>query len=372
MKLLYVLPYPKFFTQHKRVGGHIAHCIGILKAFKNKNFGIRYFSEESDPLLVPLNIETSTFSNRYKSFWGRQLWLFHFIRKLKREVKESRPDLVYMRYSTSVSFWYPFIRRAVGSTPFILEVNSLGSQRVKPLSFFDKRFLRTATSVIAISSILGEYIRGTLGVSATVVPNGIDAERIPEDLVRGNPSGKKIAKMVYAGLLKPSYGLEFIVSSIDEIRKVAPNLELELYGDGPLFPVLKEMAQTRPWVKLPGPVDFNSIPQKLASADILLYPTSHFNRFQSPTKLFEYMAAARPIVAAKTEQTEKLLINGKLGYLFQLDSLPDLKKAVMTVLSDYKSARHKAMEARKEVLSNYSWDSRLDMILNTIPDFRRP
>ena len=366
MKILYVLPYPKFFSQHKRVGGHIAHCIGILKAFKNKNYNIRFFSEEDDTLLNNLDIEIKTHKNNFKSFLGRQFWILSFIKELKKQVEDYNPDIIYMRYSTSFCFWYYFIDKAIGDTKIIIEINSLGSQRIKSLSFFERKFLQTASSTFAISPLLKNFISNNIGLTTNVITNGIDKDRIPGKLIKFDNNMQNNFKIVYAGLLKPKYGLEFIIKTTDDIRKEIPEVELVIYGDGPLLPILEKLIINRKWVRLAGPVDFNLIPEKLVSADLLLYPTSSFNQFGSPTKLLEYMAAARPIVAAKTQQTSTILKNGKLGYLFSLDNMDELKQAVIKVYSDRDNANKMALQARKEALEKHSWDSRLDMILNTL------
>lgn len=365
MKILYIIPYPSFFTQHQRVGGHIAHCIGIINAFKKRGYDIRYFSEESDQLLKRSGVEIKTFPYRYKSFIGRQLWLFSFIKEMVNQIQEYKPDLIYMRYSTSVIFWYSFINRALKNIPLILEVNSLGSQRIKHLKYFDRKFLKTATSIIAISSLLQDYIYKSLNLRSNVVPNGLDKDRITETMVSLKKKND-VFTVVYAGLLKPDYGLEFAISVFDEIKNDIEPFEFILYGDGPFIPFIRCFAKTRPWLKIAGPVDFNEIPEKLTSANVLLYPTSKFNQFQSPTKLFEYMASGRPIIAAKTEQTSLLLKSGKFGFLYQLDCPSELKKAITDVLSNSTTAYQKAIEARKEVLAKHTWDSRVEMIMKTL------
>src|SRR5690554_5373050 len=108
-----------------------------------------------------------------------------------------------MRYSTSFIVWFFIIKNAINDTKLILEVNSLGSQRIKSLTLFDKKFLNVATSVITISSILGNYIKDNFGIVANVVPNGISSYRVPEKLINIIPKNRDTFKIVYAGLLKP-------------------------------------------------------------------------------------------------------------------------------------------------------------------------
>jgi len=363
MKVLYVIPYPKFFSQHNSVGGHVTHCIGILQAFLKRGAIVRFLGEETDDVLNDLDISTSIYPQQGSGYLARHLWLLGFLRKLETSLSEFQPDIVYMRYSASAALWYPLFRRLLKDKDFILEVNSLGSQHIKYLKFFDRKMLSSASTVVSISTLLSEFISEQLGIESITVPNGIDECRIPETLVSQQilTSANNI-QIVYTGLLKPNYGLEFAVNTLESIA-AKYDIDFTVIGDGPLMPELQAMALQRPWLKIIGPVSFKDIPRILTEANILLYPSGRFNKFQSPTKLFEYMAAARPIVAVKTEQTQKLLGNGKYGYLFDIDDPIGLQNSIIEILSDTEKAEAKAKEARTIAIKYHSWDSRLESIL---------
>ncbi len=363
MKVLYVIPYPKFFSQHNSVGGHIAHCVGILRSFLRRGAAVRFYGEEIDDVLKGLDMEVNLYPQKGSGFLARQIWLFGFLRQLQVNVGHFQPDVVYMRYSASAALWYPLFRRVLKGQRFILEVNSLGSQRKKFLSFFDRKMLSLASTVVCISELLSEFVSQELGLQSIVVPNGIDVDRVPEELASlkaKNNTGD--IQIVYAGLLKPDYGLEFAITALDGIAE-NHHIRFTLYGDGPLLPKLREMAKSRSWLNLPGAIAFGDIPYLLAKSDILLYPSSRFNQFQSPTKLFEYMAAARPISAVKTKQTEKLLCNGEFGDLFDLDDADSLRESIVKIISNPEGSASKASQARKIVLQEHTWDSRLENIL---------
>ncbi|ERP31093.1 glycosyltransferase [Chitinivibrio alkaliphilus] len=364
MKILYTIPYPHFFSQHDGVGGHIAHCMGILAAMKEQGHEVLFMSEESYPHLEEYTHAVITHPKTTTGPASRLLWLAGFFSALKKEIDRHAPDVVYMRYSASAALLFPLLKKALGTTKLILEVNSLGSQHKPILRVFDKPMLGMAHRVVCISRLLGEYVENTLAIPCRVVPNGISPERIPEELIeKASLTPHSPLRIVYAGLLKPQYGLETAVEALDGLVDKHP-LEFIFYGDGPLMPQLRDMAEKRPWLHLAGPIDFADMPRHLVKADVLFYPTSTFNSFQSPTKLFEYMAAARPIVAAQTKQTTELLEEGALGQLFEIDSPDEIRTGLEWVVSHWDLACEQASLARKKVLENHTWTARLTEILS--------
>lgn len=361
--VIYALPYPRFFSQHGGIGGHVAHCLGIIRSLNRRGIAVTFLAHERHEHLCQLPIRLILVNGGLKSRPVRAIWLLRFLVVLRRTTGLAQPSLVYMRYSASAALFYPLLKKALKRVPLVLEVNSLGSQRHRILTFFDRRMLSLATTVVCISESLHEFVDETLGLGSIVVPNGIDPERIPSSLAeRTRDRQSRETHVVYAGLLKPEYGLEESIEALDPIADER-RIRLTLYGDGPLRPVLRSLAASRSWLSVAGAVDFDRMPELLADADILLYPTSEFNKFQSPTKLFEYMAAARPIVAARTQQTTTLLDHGRLGLLFEINDVHSLRSCIQSVLDNYDEALSKATDARREVLAHHTWDQRLELIL---------
>jgi glycosyltransferase involved in cell wall biosynthesis len=274
-----------------------------------------------------------------------------------------------MRYSTSTVLHVRSLQRALSGVPLILEVNSVGSQRIGALRFLDRLMLESATVVIAISEALGTHLRAVAPhVPVEVVPNAIDPGRIPSELLESNVPPTDAINITYAGLLKPDYGLETAIHAADILARAGTNVKFRIIGDGPFLSRLQAFAAERPWIQLIGPVDFRDVPAFLAESHILLYPTSHFNSFQSPTKLFEYMLARRPIVAASTPQTRQVLHDGELGFLYEIDDSAGLAAHIHEVVDSKEMALSKAIAARDEVLAKHTWRDRVMRILQAYSD----
>lgn len=106
-----------------------------------------------------------------------------------------------------------------------------------------------------------------------------------------------------------------------------------------------------------------------AACDALIYTapkTNHpyFVRDTSPLKIFEYMAAGKPIVTADLPPIRDILDESRAFFCQPGDS-EDLARAIEQVMKDPEEAAKRAVAAHKHV-QHYTWDKRMKRILDTI------
>lgn len=110
------------------------------------------------------------------------------------------------------------------------------------------------------------------------------------------------------------------------------------------------------------------IPQYLKAADVLLLPNSAKEKisshYTSPLKLFEYMAAKRPIIASDLPSLREVLTEDMTTF-FTPDDPRSLADAIQTVLNNPADAAKKA-EAAYDRVQNYSWVNRAQNIFSYI------
>lgn len=120
-------------------------------------------------------------------------------------------------------------------------------------------------------------------------------------------------------------------------------------------------------VQLVGQVAATAVPPYLWAADALILPNSgkkEISRlYTSPLKLFEYMAAQRPIVASDLPSIRDVLTHGRNAHLVPADDPAALAAGVRAVLADEQYAANLAAQAADDV-HQYSWQNRAQRIVD--------
>jgi glycosyltransferase involved in cell wall biosynthesis len=118
-------------------------------------------------------------------------------------------------------------------------------------------------------------------------------------------------------------------------------------------------------VLLVGQRPHSQIPLYLKAADLVVVPNSAVTEISristSPMKLFEYMAAGRPIVASDLPSLREIL-NEKNSVLVLPDNPEALADGIERLIEDPDRAVALAQQARRDV-SSYTWDNRAAAIL---------
>jgi len=103
--------------------------------------------------------------------------------------------------------------------------------------------------------------------------------------------------------------------------------------------------------------------QLAADALVLYYPAGlELNPYRSPGKLFEYMAAGRPILAVDLPVLREVLGDPPVARMVPPDSPRDLASAILEVLQDPAGSERMAEAALLRVAS-FTWEQRARQIL---------
>ena len=365
--IIYMLPYPKFFTQIGGIGGAVAHAFGIINAFLEAGYTLDIVTEESHPNILNDRTRLHVIPLGTQSLLKRQLWGWRIIKNVKLLLAQLQPKICYIRYSAGFAGWIPALKRSLGNIPLVLEINSILSQRYPVFKWLDKIALNSADIIISLSELSRKNILAVdskLDTKIVILPCGVEIERFEKaepdsDFLNKNEE----IKLGYTGLLKPQYGLDVLLEGFSQARLQRKDLKLHIFGDGPYRKKLEILAGKIEGVVIHGPVPFSVIPNILKNLDILIYTTTEKYAYQSPIKLFEYMASNKPIIAASTPQVIELLGQEERGLLYKAGDAGGLTKKILDLVDNFDAARLLADNAFKEVHKKHSWDSRVEMLL---------
>ncbi len=148
------------------------------------------------------------------------------------------------------------------------------------------------------------------------INNGVDFEEWNENLTK-NPFKydgleDKTFKVGYAGSIRPMNSVDFLVDTA-ELLKDKKDIHFYIAGSGSLLEQLKQDSANRKLnnITFIGYLDKKTVPSFLSqmNVNILMYSNDKYNwsRGNSSNKLFEYMAAGKPIIS--TVKTGYSIIN---------------------------------------------------------------
>jgi glycosyltransferase involved in cell wall biosynthesis len=241
----------------------------------------------------------------------------------------------------------------------------------------EQRVWRLADGYVTITHALARELEARFGPRPllSVVPDGV---RLPRARVFAPPARHSPPVVGYAGHLYPWKGVDLLVSAL----MLLPGVHGLIIGGHPREPDLArlrrqaESAHVADRVRFVGFVPPGDVPGYLSQADVLVLPnpeTEISRSYSSPLKLFEYMAAGKPIVASNLPAFREVL-SAEEAVLVEPGRASALAEGIERVLRSEAFAARLARNAF-DAAAQYSWDARaerLDRLLSTVVGLPRP
>lgn len=300
---------------------------------------------------------------------------------LQKMLADSGPfDLVYERHSLWAYGAMEYAKHR--SVANILEINAplieeqLLHRRlhsVPSARWAEHRAFHAADHIIAVSAPVAEYVASfnVSRSSISVVPNGVRVERFAPRMGQARRCDASFT-VGFLGTLRPWHGVADLVEAYRRVRSKESyqDLQLRIVGDGPQLPALQEQIARLPedmrmGVEFVGTIAYDNVPAELARFDVAVAPyTPSQECYFSPIKLFEYMAAGLPIVAACSGQLSEIIRDGENGRLYPPGDIDALAVALCELHDDEAQSDRLAQAARRDVEQRHTWHQRVDYILD--------
>ncbi|WP_246527909.1 glycosyltransferase family 4 protein [Pseudarthrobacter albicanus] len=305
---------------------------------------------------------------------------------LADEVLRHGCGLIYERYS----LFSPALSvvASILNVPAVLEVNAplIEEQQryrqlldVKKAETILRRNARTADVVACVSQPVVRWVRDRAPTARTVLaPNGVNVERITARRPgRRNPDHLTVA---FVGTLKPWHGVPALLYAVAlanaQTAEKDQRWSVKIIGDGPGRADLEHLA-----AKLGVETDFAgavppaAVPGLLQECDAAAAPyppeADGEDDYFSPLKVYEYMAAAMPIIASAEGQIPSIVDDGRTGILVPPGELKSLAAALTSLAEDPALRERLGAEARHDAVERFSWDGVLGRIIAALPPGRK-
>jgi len=295
-------------------------------------------------------------------------------------------DAVYARYSLwdCASVWVARRLRV----PLVLEINAplaYEQARYRRLRCpavarrVEERIWREADLIVAVDDALRPPLAraGVRSERVRVLPNAVDTELfhpdVRPDAVRDRHGLRGRFVVGFVGSFKAWHGVEVLVDAFVDLHLGDRDTHLLLVGDGPLLGTLRQKvsdAGVACAVTFAGRVPHREAPEYVAAMDVTVAPYPALEHFYySPLKVFEYMAAGRPVVTSRIGQLARLLEDGETALLCPPGDRQELLACIRRLRADVSLARKVARRARV-VAEGRTWNENAARVTAWIEELR--
>ena len=190
-----------------------------------------------------------------------------------------------------------------------------------------------------------------------VVTNGTDCEQI---VPRPAPPEPVVAMVSGAA---PGRGIELLLGAMARVRAEIPaaTLRLALTATGPasgqyLRALAMNLRDRDPWVSL-AEVDYRGLGAFLGEAAVMVipHPANPYFDVATPVKLFDSMAAGRPLAVTPRHETRNIVEGCRAGVVAASDTPDDLAEAILTLLRSGALRDEMGANGRRWALERYDW-----------------
>jgi glycosyltransferase involved in cell wall biosynthesis len=178
-------------------------------------------------------------------------------------------------------------------------------------------------------------------------------------------------RIVYTGALTPTYELDVVLRAVASLARSRPGLRVDatFYGRGDAQEHLEALAAelgVADRVTFPGRIPIEEVPKAVAAADIGVAPTrlDPFTQMSLSTKVLEYAAMAKPVVASRLPTVERYFDADTLA-VYEPGDHESLAATILSLVDRPTERRARVLRTRRRV-EDLSWTHQAETYLGVV------
>lgn len=199
---------------------------------------------------------------------------------------------------------------------------------IRKIDRVEGRVMRMADRVLVTSQLFLDIVSERYGIppdKMLVIPNYQDLDSLvePEDM---EPIGldPEMFTVTFVGTVgSPARGVQMAIEAWPYVLDLIPEARLVIVGDGGYLPAVKDVARrlgVLDSVVFTGWVDHEDCAGYILAADVCIITLLSGivqSDITSPHKLFQYMAARKPVLVSDSKETSKIVTENRTGLVYR-------------------------------------------------------
>jgi len=247
------------------------------------------------------------------------------------------------------------------------------------LQVTERASIAGASHAITVNDALRTRLirHGVAGDRVSIVPNSPSLARFDRSAYPNRSfMAEGILRLIFAGGLTPTYEVDVAVRALAVLRDRRPDLPtaLDLYGRGDSEPEVARLVaelDLADRVTLHGRIPIEDVAAAIAASDVGLATTrlDAFTTASLSTKIFEYAAMGKPVVAARLPLVEQAFPPEAVRR-YEPGDAESLAQQLLALVDDA-AARDAAVVASSAIVAGRSWEHDAPAYLELLEEFAR-
>ena len=236
------------------------------------------------------------------------------------------------------------------------------------------RSSRTASGVVALllsmhrlartwTTMVDVYVALTTFAREKFIQAGLPAEKImlrPNFISQVPAVGDGAGNYaLFVGRLSPEKGLNTLIKAWEQLNGELP---LNVVGDGPLAPLVSEVANRVPGIKWLGWKSTQEVYELIGGARVLVFPSELYE--MHPRVTVEAFAKGTPVIAAKVGAAAEVVEHGRTGLHFRPGDADDLVRQVRWACTHSREMTRMRQRVRAEFEARYTADQGYERLMS--------
>jgi glycosyltransferase involved in cell wall biosynthesis len=269
--------------------------------------------------------------------------------------RSTRPDVLVFYTPKFQKFIVPMLTARLLRVPVIAEVCEIYSHATDRTDpgllrrlanrgeiWMERLLPKLSAGLLVISSRIRDYYArlGTPPDASYLLPVLVDVERYRAGSVPVMAALRDKRYLLNSGTFNEKDGLEYLVPAVATVRITHPDVQLVFTGDAP-EPVRRTIREyggegASKWIVFTGLLTREQLVSCYHGAAGLLScrSSSPYAQYGFPTKLAEYLASGRPVVATTAGDVPDYLVDEASAFLAESENIGSIADAIRKLLDD--------------------------------------